>query len=164
MRTSVSVPLPDGAGVGQADASQHEKHCDWSGKYVDELEQPFLSGPLVQMNGTAAEQGLERHWSAVHAVHLNSHDVTSQQLLHMCWNGQNEELVAQPPTDAPDVHWYGASMGQRNLSWHWVLLHVLEQLKRAPHVAVLQHLVHSLVLFHASGTLLQPPLLGPAAQ
>jgi hypothetical protein len=150
--------------VGQADASQHEKHCDCVPKYVDELEQPFLSGPLVQIYGTADEQGLVRHWSAVHAVHLNSHDVTSQQLLHMCWKGQNDELVAQPPADAPDVHSYGASMGQRPLLWHWVWVQEPLQLKRGPHVAVLQHLVHSLVLFHASGTLPQPPLLLPAAQ
>ncbi len=152
--------LPD----GQAVESQHEKHCDCSPKADDELLQPFLSGPLVQTYGTAESHGLLAHWAVVQAVHVNSHDVTSQQPSHMCWKGQKVALAEQPPVDAPLSHSYGASMGQRPLASHCACVHLWLQWKRALHVSMLQHAEQIFVLFHASAVLAQPPLLLPALQ
>jgi hypothetical protein len=131
---------------------------------LDELEQPFLSGPLVQTNGNCAKHGLELHCDAVHGEHFLTHDVTSQQPLHMCWVGQKLAFAEHPPAAAPVRHSYGLATAQRFVDSQTACEHEPLQLKRAGQAEREQHEVQNLVLFHASALAAHPPWLGPDSQ
>jgi hypothetical protein len=131
---------------------------------MDELEQPPLSGPLVHVKGNSASQGVAAHWAVVHGGHFFTHDVTSQQLSHMCCDGQKVALAEQPPFEAPLRHMYWSSTAQRFFDSQIVCEQAPEQLKRGGQAASEQHEVQNLVLFHALALAAHPPLLSPVSQ